>query len=1732
MSRKIRLFFIVLVTYAAACAHAEKFKPLALYSPDPAKARLVIGGSFGPITAMHEALMADSLFEHQFSQGTFLVAHPYKPDAEPGKVAVFLTCISVQNFDRVLHERLIPFSNFRIEGPCAASWIWPDGRKASLNVSDFDVKNEIKNSNESIRHFAQEVGDPRNLWWLSGGDSAASMPKWGVWWKEMFRDANMIIIGRKSDDGKPTIDHEAANPLDGIYPADFMGGYRHESRGGVHAYQPIDSQSPAIWVLSKRTLPISSSLVRRSVVTPEQTDAETMLSPAVYRAINEHRLYKTARHYFTLKNLQAFLLDEFRRIELNIGGSERFNQFAAQLIDGYAQKSDPPPNESPAPRVEVSTLSVLPDPNGHRSLEANLSDLRNQLLLSDPNFLVSRVRVSNGWGLSGHSIDFNLVKSELAPDVPLAQRQAANQKFRWHDLNISANELRNMLQRPLLADWLKHAAGGSDGAYLNFLFAAVQKYPDALLRFELFSTRRYVERLAGGAMRPEFFSELNSEELAFERWAHDFMDRAVQMNLSVGQLETVVDLVSDFYLLSRLAHNRPELLKEENFWSEFVNLAVTEYPGEKINLQARAHQRSLILRLRGIAHLLREFFPGLGLVVPTLNLKLDGVSVARLGADGLEFTDEALLALEKTLFAKNSIEQVRADGAAVAASYYLGQLLKRDSGANFFLKPLAAEASFDFVSRHHARTGPDQNLIRHIHYFYAELSRELSAIQNSFLQRALPPPQLSEPFQASLNRIDTLKKSLEALEKQWLTHKKIYALESIDARVPGYLATLETYQAIQRDLRQELSQCRAVSFVAMGMVADLETAQAIASGTQESILDSEERLWNELIEDILQKYFAAFPKNVLGDSWKIPLASLRAWSFAERRDKTLLQVLTYLLRHQPDGVNEAEKILAWLRQKYGLLDERLLRSMEREQEGSYQSPAGIQFFDTPVKVSALFDPRAESSLSEPRAYIHRKWGGLKNIAQADRIVFSDLGTRDTLEALRLRGFNNFFQVNAPYSMRGSKILVAFEPGRLDPLVVFHSFVGEDLLQHKLMQLSYEMGDDFSRVRRLSSDGLKSWERARIVVSEAISSLKFPQLDDLVLGYGAAVDEFLARLPQAYPVSTLELADFAQLKIYSVATKSGLKRTIGVLSRIEFRYFGRSVLPLVQSFLSRGVGRVIFAGSAGVLDRGARQHNLLLPRSFSTLEEDGALLAVEGQRNDLYDLAPMDQRLRAGPHASVSSPLVESRSRVSDLRRRGIVSIDVEGAQIARLIAEHNVGALNPVRLAVAFIATDAPLGLDDGEVPAFGLHSPRFQEKESAKQHFVSLLKLLWDLPGDYRPSYHTRVITEHYVRRIAELRSSHRDEEVRVLWSDVNARIETIRGQSDRGSRVSRGLIKALGDIRAELFKEFSDVIAAAASPLPEEPVFTEPSLVSDPLAERIIVLQSLTRSSTVSSGNAGYNQSGDLAQARERSRLGAEAAVDLIFARRARGLNRDDVLQIHRHLTGGVLDPTKSGRFSYFEYRSVDGGQEPVEALLDEYFAWLSHAEPTLENGIEAYIRFEQIHPFADASGRTAELIAQHFLLRAGMSPLLFPNRFDIDYILSLRRNGSQPAGNRPYLRKVLGDTKLFLAALHAHPQQASWREAHLDSGGASLRLEAPGREALYLSAHFVSHQKIALEREERLLYPNEEAFLRATASLRGEAFSEVVIARRDFDLHLVLSPRIFSDCEQRSTPEVAGI
>lgn len=150
---------------------------------------------------------------------------------------------------------------------------------------------------------------------------------------------------------------------------------------------------------------------------------------------------------------------------------------------------------------------------------------------------------------------------------------------------------------------------------------------------------------------------------------------------------------------------------------------------------------------------------------------------------------------------------------------------------------------------------------------------------------------------------------------------------------------------------------------------------------------------------------------------------------------------------------------------------------------------------------------------------------------------------------------------------------------------------------------------------------------------------------------------------------------------------------------------------------------------------------------------------------------------------------------------------------------------------------------------------------------------------------------------------------------------------------------------------------------------------------------------------------------------------------------IREGDIREIHR-LVLGRSDPAEAGSYAR-HHRAILGSAvrfpSPAEIppLMGEFSAWLGTAEPHPDAAFEAHFRLVTVHPFADGNGRTARLLMNLVLLRAGYPPVSIGPGERVAYLdaLQLRQAGGDAGPWRELMLARLDESlSVFLERLSA--------------------------------------------------------------------------------------------------------
>ena len=136
----------------------------------------------------------------------------------------------------------------------------------------------------------------------------------------------------------------------------------------------------------------------------------------------------------------------------------------------------------------------------------------------------------------------------------------------------------------------------------------------------------------------------------------------------------------------------------------------------------------------------------------------------------------------------------------------------------------------------------------------------------------------------------------------------------------------------------------------------------------------------------------------------------------------------------------------------------------------------------------------------------------------------------------------------------------------------------------------------------------------------------------------------------------------------------------------------------------------------------------------------------------------------------------------------------------------------------------------------------------------------------------------------------------------------------------------------------------------------------------------------------------------------IGHRDALGYIRTLAARGepIRETDIREIHRLILARI-DPDEAGAYSHHQ-RLIAGSPlvlpSPAEipALMGDFVRWLQTAPADPDTAFSAHARLVAIHPFSDGNGRTARLLMNLLLLRAGYPPVVIGPEGRVRYIDAL--------------------------------------------------------------------------------------------------------------------------------------
>lgn len=163
---------------------------------------------------------------------------------------------------------------------------------------------------------------------------------------------------------------------------------------------------------------------------------------------------------------------------------------------------------------------------------------------------------------------------------------------------------------------------------------------------------------------------------------------------------------------------------------------------------------------------------------------------------------------------------------------------------------------------------------------------------------------------------------------------------------------------------------------------------------------------------------------------------------------------------------------------------------------------------------------------------------------------------------------------------------------------------------------------------------------------------------------------------------------------------------------------------------------------------------------------------------------------------------------------------------------------------------------------------------------------------------------------------------------------------------------------------------------------------------------------------------------------------------------LTEADIRNLHR-LVVATSRPEIAGQYAdRARFVNTDKGLHefpaPVDvpALMRHFIEWLGRAQATARTAFDAHRKLVAIHPFNDGNGRTARLLMNLILARAGYPPIAIRPEDRAGYLQALetdQRGGGQDTFDRLMLARLDATLDLYIAAA---------RQARPPAGGAPKR------------------------------------------------------------------------------------
>ena len=140
----------------------------------------------------------------------------------------------------------------------------------------------------------------------------------------------------------------------------------------------------------------------------------------------------------------------------------------------------------------------------------------------------------------------------------------------------------------------------------------------------------------------------------------------------------------------------------------------------------------------------------------------------------------------------------------------------------------------------------------------------------------------------------------------------------------------------------------------------------------------------------------------------------------------------------------------------------------------------------------------------------------------------------------------------------------------------------------------------------------------------------------------------------------------------------------------------------------------------------------------------------------------------------------------------------------------------------------------------------------------------------------------------------------------------------------------------------------------------------------------------------------------------------------------------------------PEEAGRYARHQRQSAGStarlpSPAEIPPLMGDFGQWLARAGPTPATAFEAHWRLVAIHPFADGNGRTARLLMNLILLRAGYPPVVIDPEQRPDYVDALET------------RRMSGDAEAYRRFMAV--RLSASLDHHLEIAATEFKFSSPG-------------------------------------------------------------------------------